>query len=56
MSALWKKITTFERAMTPSKLMALFRAVNKSSAHPEISSCQHLYQPNNMNTRDKLAL
>jgi hypothetical protein len=39
-----KENKTFERAITPSKLMALFLAVNKSSAHPEMSSCQQLYQ------------
>jgi hypothetical protein len=33
-----KKGTTFDRAIAPSKLIALFLAVNKSSAHPEMSS------------------
>jgi len=35
-----KEIITFDIAITPSKLIALFLAVNKSSAHPEISSCK----------------
>lgn len=39
-----EKGTTFDRAITPSKLIALFLAVNKSSAHPEMSSCQQIYQ------------
>lgn len=34
------KFFTFDMAITPSKFTALFLAVNKSSLHPEISSCQ----------------
>lgn len=33
-------MATFDIAITPSKFIALFLAVNKSSAHPEISSYQ----------------
>jgi hypothetical protein len=31
----------FDMARTQSKFIALFLAVNKSSLHPEISSCQN---------------
>lgn len=31
--------STFDNEITPSKFIALFLAVNKSSLHPEISSC-----------------
>lgn len=32
-------ISTFDIDITPSRFNALFLAVNKSSFHPEISSC-----------------
>lgn len=37
-------IPTLDIEMTPSKFNALFLAVNKSSLHPEISSCKHISQ------------
>lgn len=38
------QVPTFDIEITPSKLIALFLAVNRSSLHPEISSC--IYRKN----------
>jgi hypothetical protein len=38
-----ERIITLDKAITPSKLIALFLAVNKSSVHPEMSSCEQMF-------------